>query len=296
MKNTTNELTAEPCLKVQPSLGEGAIWNAKTSRLHWIDINRCEIHTFDPDTGHDTSINVGENIGTVVNRADTTGGGFVAGLPGKIAGISENGDVDVLCSVPEGPSNRMNDGKCDPAGRFWCGSLSYDFTPGAGTLYMLDIDHKLYPKVDRVTISNGITWSSDSKKMFYVDTRPNTVDVFDFDLETGAIRSRRTLVKNIWGGHFDGMTIDAEDNLYVAIWGGGRVLKFDSNTGVLMATIIVPGVKNVTSCAFGGSKLECLFITTSGQGADSSAEPNAGNVFSVLIENCQGVPAFLYKG
>jgi sugar lactone lactonase YvrE len=132
--------------------------------------------------------------------------------------------------------------------------------------------------------------------MFYVDTRPNTVDVFDFDLDTGAIRSRRTLVKNIWGGHFDGMTIDGEDNLYVAIWGGGRVLKFDSNTGVLMATIIVPGVKNVTSCAFGGSKLERLFITTSGEKANPTNEPNAGNLFSVQVEDCAGVPAFLYQG
>jgi sugar lactone lactonase YvrE len=296
MQKTVTEFVAEPCLEVHASLGEGAIWNSEDSVLHWVDINKCEIHTFDYDTGIDTSLNVGEHVGTVVNRSGSKGGGFVAALPGKLVAVSTEGRIQVLCLVPEGQNNRMNDGKCDPVGRFWCGSLDYDLKPGAGTLYMMDLDHKLYPKIPKVTISNGIAWSADARKMFYIDTAVNSVDVFDFEIDSGEISSRRTLVQNTWGGHFDGMTLDAEDNLYVAVWGGGCVLKFDSNTGALMAKVMVPGVKNVTSCAFGGPGLRHLYITTSGEGANSTSEPNAGNLFSVLIVDCHGLPAFAYQG
>lgn len=199
MEEMVTEVLAEPCLKVHASLGEGAIWNNTDSVLHWIDINRGEIHTFDYDTGIDTNINAGQHIGTVVNRARKKGGGFIAALPGKVAAVSNAGDVEVLCTVPEGPNNRLNDGKCDPAGRLWCGSLSYEFTPGAGTLYMMDLDHKLYPKVEKVTISNGITWSADAKRMFYIDTSQNSVDVFDFDLQRGEISCSRQFVRRRLG-------------------------------------------------------------------------------------------------
>src|SRR5262249_12373494 len=164
-----------------------------------------------------------------------------------------------MAELKETKANRSNDGKCDPSGRFWCGSMTFDFTPGGGNLYMMDHDHNVSLKLDNVTTSNGIVWTKDAETMYYIDTGKNQLDAFDFDNATGEIKNRRVAVSNRWGGYFDGMTIDTEDNVYIAIWGGGKVLKIDPKSGELLDTIKVAGVKNVTSCAFGGADLHDLY-------------------------------------
>jgi sugar lactone lactonase YvrE len=161
---------------------------------------------------------------------------------------------------------------------------------------MLDQGRQLHHKLDDVTISNGITWSADAKRMYYIDTETGRLDVFDFELETGKIANRRLCVQNTFGGHFDGMTIDAADNLYVAAWGAGAVYIIDPVKSILLDRISVPGVKNVTSCAFGGEKLNQLFITSSADKTRIEDEPNAGALFCIELAGVQGVKSFEYAG
>jgi sugar lactone lactonase YvrE len=293
---TKTSLVAEPILQAQAALGEGAIWDGDQGVLHWIDIKKYLLHTFDPKTGQNTSINVGSPIGTVVKRAAEHGGGFIISLPEKFAHIDSLGTLTVLCELEKGLGNWMNDGKCDPAGRFWCGSQSLDFAVSSGNLWMLDIDHTPFHKLGNVTCSNGIVWTRDAKLMYYIDTVTGNVDAFDFDINSGAIANRRIAFRNIWGGYFDGMTIDADDNVYIAIWQGGAVYKINPKNGQLLSTIKVPGVKNVTSCAFGGPHLNDLYITSSNDGAKPGEEPNAGALFKITLTDVQGLPSFEFKG
>ncbi len=289
------KLIASPILEARAALGEGPLWDSQKAVLYWVDINNRRVHTFDPASGKDSFIDVGEKVGCVAKRAPSCGGGLIISLPEKFAAL--DGDkVTPLAHLEGGLGNRMNDGKCDPGGRFWCGSMHPDFTAGAGNLWMMDRDLSVERKIGGVTISNGLAWSREAKTMYYIDTPTGQIDAFDYDIATGAIANRRTAVKNSWGGYFDGMTIDSEDNLYVAIWEGGCVLKLDPRSGKLLAKIEVPGVKNVTCCTFGGKNMDELFITSSGEGADPGEEPHAGAVFHLALPNCKGLPAFEFLG
>ena len=289
-------LTATPILQARAKLGEGSLWDSEKKLLYWVDILGCAIHIYDPVAQVDKKIDVGENVSTIVRRSTRTGGGFIVGLPGSIAHVDESGKIETICKVEQGLNNRMNDGKCDPAGHFWCGSMNYDEKKGAGNLYMLDLNKQVHLKLSDVSISNGIVWSADAKKMYYIDTPTGRLDVFDFAIESGDISNRRVCVQNTFGGHFDGMTIDSSGNLYVAAWAGGCVYVFDPGKGTLLEKILVPGVKNVTSCAFGGEKLNQLFITSSANKTKIEDEPNAGALFCIDMKETTGVKAFEYAG
>jgi sugar lactone lactonase YvrE len=290
------QLVAEPILQAKAVLGEGSIWDPMLQVLYWVDIDKFQLHTFDPATGQDSFVNLGRHVGTVVKRSAGGGGGFIVALPDQFAHVDSVGKITAIADVEKGLGNRMNDGKCDPAGRFWCGSMNFKFLPGAGNLWMLDTDHQVHHKLGNVTCSNGLVWTGDGKRMYYIDTFTRHLDVFDYDVSTGAIENRRIAVENTWTGHFDGMTIDADDNVYIATWAGGAVLKIDPRTGDLLARIEVPGVKNVTSCAFGGAKLNDLYITSSANGADLEEEPNAGALFRIRLADAAGLPAFEFQG
>lgn len=290
------QFLAEPVLQARATIGEGAIWDGSSGLLHWIDIDEFLIHSYDPRTEKDSYINIGTHVGTVVKRSAKQGGGFIVGLPEKFAHIDASGKITVLANMEKGLGNRMNDGKCDPAGRFWCGSMNFEFTKHAGNLWMLDTECNLHHKLANITVSNGIVWTLDATIMYYVDSMTGHLDAFDFDVESGEISNRRIAVQNIWGGIFDGMTIDADDNLYIALWEGGAILKVNPRTSKLLATIKVPGVQNVTSCALGGPKLNELYITSSAKGADLQQEPNAGALFKIALPDTQGVNAFEFQG
>jgi sugar lactone lactonase YvrE len=175
------------------------------------------------------------------------------------------------------PQIRMNDGGCDPQGRFYCGTMAYDETPGAGTLYRLDPDGSVSVTLRGVTISNGLQWNRAGDTVYYADTPTGRVDSFDFDAPSGAFTDRRTFTEISDGGHPDGMAIDEEDGIWVALWGGSAVHRYDS-AGQLDLVVELP-VSNVTACAFGGPELRTLFITTSRQGLDPDDQPEAGAVF-----------------
>ncbi len=289
-------LIAEPILQAHAALGEGSIWDSRMNVLNWVDIDKFQIHTYDPAINKDKFIEVGSQVGTVVKRAPEHGGGFIVGLPDSFAHVDYSGKVTTIVHLVEAPGNRSNDGKCDPAGRFWCGSYNLNEKRGVCNLWMLDLDHTLHHKLGNVSVSNGIVWTADSKIMYYIDSLSGHLDAFDYDVETGNISNRRAAVKNIWGGYFDGMTIDKDDNVYIAIWEGGAVLKIDPRSAHLMAKIEVPGVKNVTSCAFGGPKLTDLYITSSGKKTNPTDEPNAGALFKIELSGTEGCKSFEYKG
>jgi sugar lactone lactonase YvrE len=174
----------------------------------------------------------------------------------------------------------MNDGKCDSTGRFWAGTMALDVRPGAGSLYRLGPKRDVERMVTGVTISNGLGWSLDDRLMYYIDTPHRRVDVFDFDSPAGAIANRRPFVTIEGPGWPDGMAVDAEGGLWIAIWGGGKVLHYLSD-GTLAGGVEVP-VSQVSSCGFGGPELRDLYITTAWQNLSPerrAAEPLAGGLF-----------------
>jgi sugar lactone lactonase YvrE len=175
------------------------------------------------------------------------------------------------------PLIRMNDGACDPQGRFYCGTMAYAETPGAGSLYRLDPDGSVQVTLRHVTISNGLQWNQVGDTVFYADTPTGRVDSFDFEPASGAFTNRRTFAEISGGGYPDGMAIDEEDGIWVALWGGSAVHRYDK-AGRLDLVVDLP-VSNVTACAFGGPDLRTLFITTSRQGLDPADQPDAGAVF-----------------
>jgi len=284
----------ELVLDAKAELGEGAIWDDARALLYWVDIVGCSAHVYDPASNSDRAIDIGELVGTVVPRAS---GGLMLALEHGFAHLElPSGKLDRICDPERGVStNRFNDGKCDPAGRFWAGTMG---KAGSGRLYCLFPDLTAKVMLEGVTTSNGIAWDLDAKTMYYIDTPTQKVDAFDYDLDTGAISNRRTVV-TVPGdmGHPDGMTVDAEGKLWVAHWDGWHVHRWDPKGGELMESIPVPAAR-ATSCAFGGPDLDELYITTARAGIDDSAlgeQPHAGGLFRAR-PGVRGVEAFAFAG
>ena len=282
-------------------VGEGAIWDARRQRLLWVDILGHLLFIYDPATGKNRGINLLQAVGTVVPRAK---GGVVVALHNGFARLDPETERMTPIADPEAdlPGNRFNDGKCDPAGRLWAGTMAFDGMRDReqGALYCLDADGAVTRKLGRISISNGIVWSADARTMYFIDTVKNDVRAFDYDLETGAIANERVMVRNDGDGHFDGMTIDAEGMVWIALFGGGAVKRYDPQTGEHLATIELP-VSCVTSCAFGGPDLDQLYVTSGSYrltAAELAEQPLAGSLFRVVpgVLGVRGVPAFEYAG
>ncbi|HEY9680191.1 MAG TPA: SMP-30/gluconolactonase/LRE family protein [Oculatellaceae cyanobacterium] len=296
------ELVAKPISLGAYTLGEGALWDWRAQKLRFVDIDSGNLNTLQPGVSGSESVSstkVGKVVTTVVCRQPEKGARLIVALEREIAEVDEKtGKVTHICDVPEPPTNRMNDGKCDPRGRFWFGSMAYDFRVGAGSLYMLDAGRQLHKMLEGVTISNGIVWTKAMDTMYYIDSENNALESFAFDAASGNVNNRRTVLENIWGGIFDGMTIDSDDNLLIATWKGSAVLKIDPRSGELLGKIRVPGALNVTSCALGGSDLRTLFITTAAKDSDSKSYPDAGKLFVLQDASLSsiGLPAFEFTG
>ena len=208
------------------------------------------------------------------------------------------GRLTLLVNPLTAPSLRFNDGKCDPAGRFWVGTFDLAQRPHAGTLYRLDPDGRLHVMLRGITNSNGIAWSRDRATMYYIDTPTRTVQAFDYDNATGALARGRVVVRFAAGaGWPDGMTLDAAGHLWVALWGGGAVHCHDPGTGALLQIVAVPA-PFTSSCAFGGPQLRTLYITSARGGLSEEqarAFPLSGDVFAAE-PGASGVPAEFYRG
>ena len=288
--------TLRVACELQAVIGEGPIWDAASSTLLVVESMCGRIYRYRPADGRLTSCEAGQPLGVAIPRR---GGGLVAsGRDGLLAVDEQSGQVTVLVPLELGnPDTRMNDAKCDSCGRLWGGTFSTTFAGKVGVLYRIDPDLRVTAAVDGVYISNGIAWSPDESRMYYVDTARRGIDMFDYDIATGNVANRRRFV-DIERAHGlpDGITVDAEGCLWVALYLGGAVRRY-SPAGEWLGTITVP-VACATSCGFGGDGLTDLYITT-GRHLDPRStvpvEPLAGALFRCR-PGVAGLPSNTFAG
>ena len=287
----------ELVLDARADLGEGPAWERRSGRLYWVDIHAGHLHIFSPLDGTDHRIDVGEYIGCVAPRRS---GGLVLGLRSGFALLGLPSEKQTRLVNPEEhlPGNRFNDGKCDPAGRFLAGSMDDAEIEASGSLYSLASDGSVKTLLTGTRISNGLAWSPDQHTFYFIDTPTRLVMAYDYDLATGGIANPRPVVSVPSGlGWPDGMTSDAEGMLWVAMWGGARLTRWNPATGQLLAEITLPAL-NVTSCCFGGPDLADLYVTSARKGMNAgqlAQYPLSGGLFRVQT-GIQGMPTFEYGG
>jgi sugar lactone lactonase YvrE len=289
-------ISAELVADARATLGEGPVWDDREQCVWWVDILGESIHRTEPLTGQDDVIPVGQMVGALGLRQ---GDGLVVAVrDGFVSVDPASGRIERMADVEaDRPSARMNDGKVDPRGRFWAGTTDIDHRPGLGTLYRLDADLTVSPMLTDVTISNGLDWTADGATMYFIDTPTRQVDRFSFEPSTGSIGERRKAVSIRPGaGNPDGMTLDAEDHLWVALWDGWAVERY-SPDGTLELRVEVPAAQ-ATSCTFGGVDLGTLFITTAQKEfpvGGKPDQPHAGGLFACR-PGVRGRPAHRFAG
>jgi sugar lactone lactonase YvrE len=278
-------LEAELAVPAQCELAEGPVWDTDRQLLLWVDILAGHVHTLDPATGTRTMFAAGTPVGAA---GLTTAGGLVLALVDGFATADFDGrHVTRLPGLATDPAAvRFNDGKPGPWGDFWAGTMQWRDSGAPGSLYRLSPDGLVTELVPGVACSNGLDWTGDRRKFYYVDTPTGGIDLFDTEPDTGALSHRRRFADiPADAGGPDGLTLDAEGGVWVAVWGGGQVRRYLPD-GRLAAVVRLP-VSNVTSVAFGGADLGVLFITTAREDlspAQLLAEPHAGDIFCCVPE------------
>ncbi|MFJ5899506.1 SMP-30/gluconolactonase/LRE family protein [Streptomyces sp. NPDC093064] len=273
------------------TVGEGPVWDAAVGRLHWVDIPAGHIHTSNPATGRTASLTLSTHVGAVAPRRT---GGFVAATAAGFAAVGADGSMTVRRAfLPD--SERMNDGKCDRQGRFWAGSTTMDFQRGKGALHVLMPDWTSRVVLDGLALPNGLDWSPDGRTFYLADSLAGEICAFDTDPENAGI-SRRRILSRIPAatGMPDGLTVDAEGCLWVAVWGGERLVRI-SPDGDLLGEIPMP-VHQPSSCAFGGPRLDILYVTSAREGLDLSDDDPAGSVFALAQVSAVGMPSTRFAG
>lgn len=284
----------EPIGKFKALLGEGPVYDDLTNRLYWIDIIGKKLMYLDISTGYETIIDTPDMISSlcVIDErkviATIMHGFYIVNLEKK--SFEKIAEVET-----EIPTNRFNDGKCDALGRYWAGTMDMNEKNPTGSFYKLDLDKKVYKMLEGLTISNGLAWSLDNKKLYLIDSPVKKVYVMDFDLEKGTISDKRVTIDFMnEPGVPDGMTIDEEGMLWIAHWGGNRVSRWDPEKGKKLEEIILP-VTYVTSVTFGGPDLKDLYITSASKPVkDILKEPLAGKLFKERV-NIKGTKMYRFK-
>ncbi|MFC9115496.1 SMP-30/gluconolactonase/LRE family protein [Streptomyces sp. NPDC057092] len=267
-------LAFDVAVRAEAELGEGPTWDPATGRLLWIDILSSRLHTYDPATGRRTVRRTEQHVGAVKPRA---GGGLVLNLRDGIGLLDPDGSFRWLHREPV-PGRRGNDAAVAPDGSLFAGTMRYDEATGGGTLSRVTGDGTVTVLLDDATVSNGTGWSPDGRLMYYIDTPTRRVDVFDAG-EDGTVSGRRPLAVIEEGAGFpDGLTVDADGCVWVALWDGAAVRRY-TPSGELDRVIELP-VPRVTACAFGGSALTDLYITTARVGL-TAPHPLAGSLLVV---------------
>ncbi len=297
VENTTpTGLKAGLLLDVKNRLGEGSIWNHKTHELWWIDIEGRALHIYNPKTKNHRVIDVKHRIGTVVPSQD--GLSAIVALQTGVWNLNLETEAMTFIVSPESDTSniRLNDGKCDPAGRFWVGSMHLKQTKYEAALFRIEANHNIQKMQDSVTISNGIIWSLDEKTMYYIDTDRGNVRAYNYEKSTGKITNERVVITvSDTLGYPDGMTIDSEGMLWIALWNGNCVSRWNPNTGELLQKIEVPA-HNISSCAFGGENLDVLYITSAREDMteeELKEKPLSGGVFTV-VPGVKGVKSYFF--
>lgn len=313
--------TVEVVVDTKALIGESPRWDEEAGVLRWVDVLRGEVHRTDPSSGSDRVLRLGTSVGAVAVRR---GGGLVVaagdgfaildderedqpvgapaterGAPGggRLRWLWRLGAVDVAACGPGGLAVRMNDATCDATGRLWGGTMTVDRQPGAAHLYRLDPDGSVAVVLDGVTLSNGLGFGHDGRTLAYIDTPCRRVDVFEVDVDAGTLHGRRPLVEIEDGaGNPDGLAVDADGCLWVALAHGGVVRRY-TPAGRLDAVVELP-VRKVTSCAFGGPRLDMLFVTSACVALTEQElvdQPLAGAVLACEV-GTTGVPAHRFGG
>ncbi|GAA4508498.1 SMP-30/gluconolactonase/LRE family protein [Nonomuraea ferruginea] len=268
-------ISAHPVTEPVAHHGEGPAWHPRWGGLRWVDMLAGDLLALDAQ-GRVRRRHAGSLAAVIRPRA---GGGFLVAAERELL-LADADDLHApLRSLGEAwqdPSVRMNEGGCDPDGRFYIGSMAWDETPGKGSLYVAAPDGSLTVVLSGVGISNGLDFSPSGDRAYYADTMTGRVDVLDYDREHG-LTARRPFV-TVDRGKPDGLTVDAEGGVWVALFDGGAVHRYAPD-GTLDAVVELP-VRKVTAVTFGGDGLDRLFITTSAVGVDRAEQPLAGALFT----------------
>ncbi len=286
-------MSIDVAVRIQAELGEGPTWDRASSTLVWVDVLASEVHRYAPARDDDAVLSVPQHVGAAKPRSM---GGLVLNLRDGIALVDRDGGKTWLVYWAR-DGVRGNDAAVDPAGRLWAGTMRYDSAEGGGWLARVEPTGTAKVVLDKVTISNGIGWSPDGTRMYYIDTPERRIDVLDYDVDTGEATGRRPLCP-VEGtdGSPDGLTVDADGCVWVALWGGAAVRRYTPD-GYLDREIALP-VDQPTACCFGGEDLTDLYVTTARAGLDESAlsaRPLSGSVL-VLPGVGVGMPSVAFAG
>lgn len=284
-------------------IGESPVWDEREGVLVYVDITGQKVCRWNPSTNKIQSVPLEQPVGSVALRKS---GGYVAATGTTFAALNwEDQSVTPLAQVDEDkPNNRFNDGKVDPEGRFFAGTMSQEIRPAVvernqGSLFTLYADHSVVKHFDMVDISNGLDWSLDHKTMYYIDSLSYTVDALDYNVKTGKTSNRRHVYKLQQDeGIPDGMCIDAEGKLWVACYNGGRLIRIDPQAGKVIQTVKLP-VDKTTSCAFGGKDYSDMYVTSACEGMDedwSARQPQSGGIYKITGLGVKGIPPTEFAG
>jgi sugar lactone lactonase YvrE len=294
----TREITAEQATAAVAEHGEGPVWDASRGLLASVDMLRGDLLTVDllRDGAEFAEVrrrHVGDVLAALRPRAR---GGWVVALERGFGLLDEPGSPGEGAARPLGElwqdeTVRMNDGGCDPSGAFWCGSMAYDSTPGRGSLYRLAPDGSVATMLTGVTVSNGLCWTPDGARAYYVDSHTGRIDVLTVDLAAPAVTSREPFVE-VEGGTPDGLTVDSDGGVWVVLWGGSAVHRY--TPGGELDTVVRLPTTHPTACAFAGPELDELWITTSAMGAGVS-DGRAGALYR-CVPGVRGLEPLPYRG
>lgn len=289
------QLEAEVVAAPGCTLGEGPWWDGEAGRLLFVDIQERLAYAWSEDGGLRREQRFGGRVGFAIPRR---GGGLVAGVERRIELLDPDGTTTVLAAVePEREGNRLNDAKCDPSGRLWAGTMSVDREPGVAALYRVEPDGAIEAAVTGLTISNGLGWSPDCETMYLIDSPTQRIDAFDFDLAAGRLDNRRPFAEVAAAdGLPDGLTVDADGGVWVALFSGGAVRRYGPDGG-LDLEVRLP-TSNPTCPALGGADLRRLFVTTARwklAPEKLAAESLAGALFAVPSPHA-GLPLNRFAG
>lgn len=285
----------DTALSIEAILGEGPTWCSKRDVLFWTDIDGKTFNQFDPRSGENRQVQLDDSLCAFGLMPD---GMFLCAFTKHIATMDANGVRRETLHLVEGdrPDNRFNDGKCDPAGRFWVGTMSSVGMPKQGSLYRFDPDGSVHHMLDGLGTSNGLGWSPDGKTFYLTDSPAGEIYAFDFDIETGAISRQRVFASiKTEDGRPDGLTLDSEGGVWSAHWDGWRITRY-LPSGDIDHVVEMP-VPKPTSVMFGGPQLGTLFVTSARKRLDPDvlgSAPLSGSVFSVKTDQT-GVPEPMFS-
>ncbi|CAN5728114.1 SMP-30/gluconolactonase/LRE family protein [soil metagenome] len=286
------------CVTHTPSLlGEGPMWSPRDNALYWVDILTPSVHRFNAADGDNTEFKLGSMVSVAIPKST---GGLLVATPGGLMTLSLADKRMTMLAHPEAerPGNRYNDGKCDRRGRLWIASMDMGTAANRGNLFRVDADGSWKKMDSGFTVPNGLGWSPDDKRMYFTDTFRKTIYVYDFDLMSGSISNRRALITFAANdGKPDGLTVDEDGCLWVAVWDAWQVARY-SPDGREIQRIRMP-VPRPTSCCFGGPSLETLYVTTASvrlSEAALTAAPLSGSLFAMNIPGVRGLPEATFAG